>query len=126
MINVNKNVGQIILRITLSLVFLYFSLNQLIDPSYWLGFVPNYALHFGLTAKMLVIGNGIFELIFGLMLLSGTYTRIAALLLSLHLIGIASTIGFGDPTGIRDLGLALATLSIVFFGKDNWCLDNKF
>lgn len=124
--NFNKEHGQIILRISLALVFFYFSISQLIDPNYWIGFVPDYALQFGLTAKTLVLVNGIFELIFGSLLILGIYTRTSALLLSIHLIGIASTIGFTDPTGVRDLGLALAVLSIVFSGKDKWCLDNRF
>ncbi|MEK6859736.1 MAG: DoxX family membrane protein [Nanoarchaeota archaeon] len=125
-INIDKEYGKIILRISLALVFIYFSVNQLINPGYWTGFVPNFALQFGLSAKNLVLLNGIFEIIFGSLMLLGIYTRVSALLLSLHLTGIAISIGFSDPTGIRDFGLAMATLAIFFLGKDKFCLGNKF
>jgi len=113
-----------LLRISLSLVFLYFGYQQITNPAAWTGFVPSYALILGLTAEKLVLINSLLELSLGTLLLIGLYTRLSSLILSLHLLAIAHSIGF-NPLGIRDLGLALATLAIFLNGPDKFCLDNK-
>src|SRR3989344_3776981 len=99
-----------ILRLSMALVFLWFGSQQLTSPGMWTGFVPSYTSFLG-APQNLVIENAIFELIFGTFLILGLYTRLSSILLSLHLFGIAMSIGI-SPTGIRDIGLALATLSI--------------
>jgi len=114
-----------VLRIGLSLVFLYFGYQQITNINEWLGFVPNFALVFGLTAKNIVLMNSLLELILGILLLLGLFTRTSSLILSIHLYGIAFSLGFND-LGVRDLGLATATLAIFLNGPDNFCLDNKF
>ncbi|MDP3882341.1 MAG: DoxX family protein [Nanoarchaeota archaeon] len=113
-----------VLRISMGIVFLWFGSQQLTNPERWTGFVPAFASFFG-SPYNLVLGNAIFELIFGAFLILGLYTRLSAVLLSLHLFGIAFSIGM-TPVGIRDLGLALATLVIFLGGKDQYSLDNKF
>jgi len=116
----------IIIRIGMGIVFMFFSYYQFSDPSIWTGFVPHsVAAIFGGNATLLVLLNAWFELIAGLCLLAGFQTRIVAFLLALHLFGITATIGI-SPLGIRDLGLAVATLSIVFAGSDLISIDRKF
>ena len=44
--------------------------------------------------------------------------------MSLHVLGIAATIGFND-IGVRDFGLSIAALSIALHGSDRYCLENK-
>lgn len=120
---INSEYGKIILRISLSLVFLWFGINQLYSPSNWTVFVPK--LFSGIIAsKLLVMINGSFEVIFGLIMISGIYLRLTALLLSLHLIGISFSLGY-SALAVRDLGLSLSTLSIFFLGPDKWCFDKK-
>ncbi len=115
----------VVLRIAISLVFLYFGTSQLMNASKWIGFMPDFvSAMFGGNAVLLVHINGVFEVIAGLCLIVGFQTRIVALLLGLHLIGIASSIGF-SPLGVRDFGLSFATLSIFLNGADVWCLDEK-
>jgi uncharacterized membrane protein YphA (DoxX/SURF4 family) len=65
------------------------------------------------------------ELSFGALLLLGLYTKLAAFVLALHLYGIAFSLGFND-LGVRDFGLASATLAVFLHGADKWCLDTKF
>ena len=113
-----------VLRVSMGLVFLWFGPQQISNPGAWTGFVPAFTSFLG-NPENLVIGNAIFELIFGAFLIIGLYTRLSAILLSLHLFGIAISIGI-TPVGIRDLGLALATLAIFLGGKDKYCLDKKF
>lgn len=109
------------LRISLSLVFFWFAVNQLIDSSAWSGYVPQWIVDFGINADTLVKMNAIFEIIFGGLLLIGVWVRAAALLLALHLLGITMSLGYGT-SAIRDFGLTLATFAIFLQGSDQLCL----
>jgi uncharacterized membrane protein YphA (DoxX/SURF4 family) len=113
-----------ILRIALSLVFLYFGYQQITNPDAWTNFIPSAILFFGISAKTLVLTNAFLELGFGTLLLIGLYTRVASFILAMHLFGIAFSIGF-NPLGMRDFGLAFATLVIFFNGIDWLCIDKK-
>ena len=75
-------------------------------------------------AYTLILLNGIFETIFGALLLMGYFTRIAAFLLALHLFSIAFSLGYND-IAIRDFGLALATASLIFSGAGEFSLDKN-
>src|SRR3989344_3850043 len=114
-----------VLRIMMAFVFLYFGYQQFTNPASWTGFVPDYVLIFGMTAERLVFMNSLLELGLGVLLLIGLYTRFAAFILSLHLFGIAFSLGFND-LGMRDFGLAVATLVVFMNGSDDFCLDRKF
>jgi uncharacterized membrane protein YphA (DoxX/SURF4 family) len=114
-----------ILRISLALVFLWFGYQQVFDVGSWIGYVPTFALNFGLSAESLVIINGIVELILGGFLLIGFYTRTVALILALNLFVITFGIGFNE-IGVRDFGLAFATLVVFLNGVDDFCLSKQF
>lgn len=114
-----------VLRISLALVFLYFGFQQISAPDNWAGYVPGFLTSSLLLAENIVIMNGIVELTLGIFLLVGLYTRISALVLGVHLIGITLSIGV-TPTGIRDFGLAFATLALFLLGPDEYTLDKKF
>ncbi len=113
------------LRIAMALVFLYFGFQQISSPDNWAGFVPEFLTSSIITANNLVILNGIVELILGLFLILGLYTRAASLILALHLFGISFSIGF-TPLGVRDFGLSFATLVVFLNGPDQYTLDAKF
>ena len=116
-----------LLRIGLSLVFLYFGFQQITSPNEWVSFVPDWALKFsfGLSANNIVMANAILELTLGIFLIIGLYTKFSALILSLHLFGIAFSMGI-NQIAVRDFGLAVATLVVFLNGMDSWCLDKKF
>ena len=114
-----------LLRIAISLVFLYFGYQQISSPMEWAGFVPNFALSSGISAKNLVMMNSILELSLGILLLLGLFTKFASLILSLHLFGITLSLGFND-LGIRDFGLSVATFVVFLNGIDEYCLDKKW
>ncbi len=121
----SNEIGKIILRVSLALVFLYFGIMQIRDPGAWSGFVPDRFHVSGISANNIVIFNGFMEIVLGTFLIVGLYVRFAALVMSLHLFGIALSIGF-SPLGIRDFGLAFATLALFFIGADRYTVDNKF
>ena len=126
-----------VVRIGLALVFLWFGVSQLVAPESFLGYVPSwiYSNSVGMQhahslqllhgvsglAHWLIMGNGIFETVFGLLLLAGFFVRLSALLLFLHLVVIAFSLGYNDAA-VRDVGLAVATFSVFLNGSDRFCL----
>ncbi len=122
--NQPKDYSTLILRISLALVFLYFGFSQALTPDNWTGYLPGFMTNTIITPTNIVVMNGIMEIVLGIFLAIGLFTKFASLLLGLHLIGIAATIGF-NPLGVRDFGLAAATLSLFFSGAGKWSIDNK-
>jgi len=111
-------IGLTILRLGLSAVFLWFGFSQLLDGLNWVAYIPDWAVNtFHLPPAMLVLANGLAEVILGALLAMGIWTRIVALLLALHLALITFTLGI-SPTGVRDFGLVLATLSLAVMGGE--------
>lgn len=120
-----KSWAPAVVRVGLSLVFLWFGSQQLMHTESWVGIVPDWAASLsGMSASTLVLLNGGFEVIFGLAMLVGFFTRTAALLLALHMFQIVSIVGYND-IGVRDFGLAMATLSVFLHGMDKLCLDAR-
>ena len=115
----------IVLRIGMSIVILWFSTQQFLHADVWTAYVPDSAVAFAhVSATTLVYFNAVFELIFGLALLFGYKTRIIALLLALHLFDIMYVVGYGE-IGVRDFGLAIATLVVSMNGSDPLCISYK-
>jgi uncharacterized membrane protein YphA (DoxX/SURF4 family) len=115
--------SRIFTRIAISIVFLWFGINQIINPNNFMGYLPSFIL-LSTYAKTFIYLNGIFELILGAFLILGLFTRITALILGINLIGIILGLGYND-IAVRDFGLMLITLAIFLGGKDKWCLENK-
>jgi uncharacterized membrane protein YphA (DoxX/SURF4 family) len=120
-----KKHAPIVLRYGMALVILWFSSQQFLDATAWTAYVPDSAVALShISAIYFVYFNAIFELVFGLMLLVGWQTRIAAILLALHLFDIMYVVGYGE-IGVRDFGLTIAVLSVFLNGSDMLCLDYK-
>ena len=118
-----RDYAPITVRLGVSAVFLWFGVNQLLFPANFIGYLPQF-LFDSAFATQAVLLNGAFEVVFGLALVIGFFTRWVALLLGLHLFGITLTLGYGE-IAVRDFGLTLATLSIFLWGDDKWCLDYR-
>lgn len=121
-----KKFSPLVVRIGLSLVFLWFGSQQLLHTEAWTGLIPKSILSIsGMSALSFVYFNGIFEIVFSILLILGLFTRLAALLLALHLLNIIFVVGYSD-IAVRDFGLAMAGISIFLSGADAWCLDKIF
>jgi len=114
--------SKIILRLSLSLVFLYFGALQAMNPTKWTMFVPEFITNI-ISANNIVLFNGILEITLGIFLLFGLFTKISSLILSVHLIAITISVGF-NTIGISDFGLSMAALAIFFNGIDVFSIDN--
>ncbi len=124
-ISLIERCAPIVLRYGMSAVILWFSIQQFTNTQAWLAYVPDSVVALThLSAQTLVYFNAIFELVFGTLLIFGWRTRIVALLLSLHLFDIMWTVGYGE-IGVRDFGLAVATLVVSMNGSDILCMQQK-
>jgi len=116
--------GITLLRLTLAFVFLWFGFSQISDAAMWTSFVPDWAAGIA-SAGTLVLLNGLVEIIAGAALAFGILSRWVGLLLGIHLFIIAVSMGL-TAIGVRDIGLALATLSLFFLAKDEITIGNYF
>ncbi len=115
--------GFALLRIGLAFVFLWFGFSQLRDPLSWTGYLPEFLQEGTISTLHMVLLNGWFEVLASILLIIGVFTRPLALLLSLHLFGIALSIGVSSAVGVRDVGLAIATLVVMILGPGNYSLE---
>lgn len=120
-----KQYAPVVIRIGMSLVIIWFGVQQMIDAPSWLGFLPEWTASLPISQMTFVYMNGIFEIIFGVSMALGMYTRIVALLLALHLFGITFSLGY-TALAVRDFGLSIATLTVFLFGPDHISLDKYF
>lgn len=118
-----NNISSKIIRYSWVVLFLWFGYQQLADPHTWVGFLPTWTGYFPVPAEMLVQLNGWVEIIGAIFLLSGSYIKIVAAILSLHLLGIAWEAG--GAIGMRDLILAMMGIAMIFDKPDTWTLDAK-
>jgi len=112
-----ESLGIYILRLGLSIVFLYFGIFQILDQSRWIYLIPDKFFNFYINEVLkskLVFVNGIFDVIIALSLISGIFLKIFSILGFIHIVSITIfSLGF-TPSGIRDLGLAFAILALFF------------
>jgi len=116
-----KRYAPIPVRLGIGLVFLWIGIDIWLNTNYWVTWLPGYISQF-IEPTTLMLFTGVFDFVFGLLLLLGLFTRISALLMALHLIGVIITLGYND-IAVRDFGLLLATIGIFLHGSDTWCLD---
>jgi uncharacterized membrane protein YphA (DoxX/SURF4 family) len=116
--------GATILRLGLSLVFLWFGTQQFLHPEMWIGFIPESIIKISPVGPVTLVHiNGALELVFGTALIFGLFTRISALILALHMAHITFLVGY-DSIGVRDFGLVISAFAIFFNGADSLTLDN--
>ncbi len=111
----------VFLRVSMSLMYLWFGISQILNPELYFGFIPEYASLFPLSAVETVYLNGIFEICLSMILLLGFFVRPVAFALSIHLymIGLSVT---NAGIMIRNLALATALLVVFLNGSDKLCL----
>jgi uncharacterized membrane protein YphA (DoxX/SURF4 family) len=117
-----KGYAPITVRMGVAIVFLWFGINQIINPELFFSYVPQIFYQFG--PSTLVLTNGVFETLFGSLLLLGVFTRLTSFLLSMHLLFIVIGLGYND-VAVRDFGLMLATFSVFLNGPDKASLDRQ-
>lgn len=103
-----------VLRVGTAITFLWIGVLILRFPEAWGGMLQPWAA--GLLPVPLreaMIGTAVLDLVIGLALLVDRFTWLAALAGFVHLIVVIATVGI-DVVTVRDIGLAAATLALVF------------
>lgn len=118
-----SNYSQPLLRYGLVLLFLWFGYQQLVNPSAWVSFLPEFLGYIPVPGEMIVQMNGWFEVVFALLLALGCYTRLIALALGAHLLGIAAIAG--GAIGMRDFTLSIACFSLSLAVPDAYTYDSR-
>ncbi len=121
------NLGLLLLRSGIGIVFVVFGLDKLPHPTNWLMFIPSLVPQIierisGLTTYQFLRVQGIIEAILGLQLLFGILSRETALCCATFLSGIIYAIGF-EQIGIRDLGLFFSSVAILCLGGGEWSIE---
>ena len=114
-----KKYSPLILRTGIAIVLFWFGFSQWKNPAGWVRMLPHFLQANG---NLFVYLNGSFEVIFGILLLLGLYTRFVSFLLGLHLLSISFFVVSG-PTTARDFALSIATFAIFLNGADEFCFD---
>ncbi|XKT75199.1 MAG: DoxX family membrane protein [Patescibacteria group bacterium UBA2103] len=105
---------QLILRIGLAIILFWFGGSQVLEPSNWTFFLPEWLVGISpISPELIVLLNGGVEIVLGAFILFGIFLRVSAAIVALHLFGIAFSLG-NTPSGIRDVGLAFMALALVF------------
>ncbi|NCN51965.1 hypothetical protein GW931_03060 [archaeon] len=119
-----REIASAVLRWGVSFVFLVFGIWQLVNPTSWVGYVPGYVYGLGISISLIIILNGILDLLIGVSLVSGIYLRFFSVLGVLRILVIAFSLGWNDVF-VRDIGLAIALIAIYLNGEDGWCFKRK-
>ena len=90
----NQKYSTALIRVGLALVLLWFGIDEIANPKNWFGFIPSWLTTSPtFNIENLIILNGILEIIVGVLLLIGFYTRIVAFIAALHLLFITIIVG---------------------------------
>lgn len=106
----------LLLRLGLALILLYAAISSFVSPREWLGYMPA-ALTDRFSADILLKIFSVYELLLAGWLLSGVYTRYAALLVAATLAGIVITNFELFMITFRDMALILACLALAALSK---------
>jgi len=116
---------QLILRIGLGVVFFYFGIMKFFNPVFWASFIPVYIENLlPISINLFLYIQGLVEVIIGLALIFGFYTRLFSFLTASILFVIMVSLGFNDVT-VRDFGLFMMAVSLIISGAGELSLDNK-
>ncbi len=84
------------LRLGLAAVFLWFGIDKIVHPSYW--------LNAWMTTSQFIYLCGVFEILTGVSLATGIFSKFFSVLAVLFLVGAAIFVSSSDVI-IRDIGL---------------------
>lgn len=115
-----KELSNALVRWGVALVFLWFGTQHYIATDKWTGLIPEFLTGI-MSANVWVLFKGTVDILFGILLLLGVFTRVSALVLSIDLFLTTLVMGY-SPTGVRDFGLTLAAISVYLNGIDKFCL----
>lgn len=126
MVDARRAFAPALLRYSVAAIFLWFGIEQIVHTDAWTYLIPDALINtFHISAATFVFANGCMEVVLALLLVLGIGTRIAALILAVHLFNILPVVGY-SATSVRDFGLAMAALVVFLNGADKYTLDYRW
>lgn len=120
-----REYAPLFVRLGVGFVFLLLGIQQFLFAEQWSSWLPEWLIqalpNAALTTRVILV-NASIDVLLGLALLLGIFTRIVAILMIIHLVGVLLTLGYND-IAIRDLGILLAAIAVAIYGADRWCLE---
>lgn len=107
----------LLLRLGLVVILLYAAIGSFVDPREWIGYLPAFLTDI-IDGSVLLNMFAIFELALTAWLLSGIYTRYAALVAAAMLTGIVLANFDLFAITFRDIALIFAALALAALSKD--------
>lgn len=107
----NKNLPLWLLRIGLATMFLYAAISSFLQPNEWVGYLPSFVSAM-FDAELILKLFSVVEIAVAAWLLSGVYTRYAALFAAIMLLGITVSNFSLLAISFRDIGLAFGALAL--------------
>jgi uncharacterized membrane protein YphA (DoxX/SURF4 family) len=111
------NMTPLLLRMGLATVFLFASISSFFSPNEWAGYFPQFMRDL-VPLDLLLRGFSAYEFALALWLLSGYYTKYAALLCATTLGGIVVANPNLAQITFRDVALVFAAIALFFATKD--------
>jgi uncharacterized membrane protein YphA (DoxX/SURF4 family) len=111
--------SNLIIRVGLALVFLWFGIDKFFHPDYWINawlpqIIVDMVTRTGMSAKDFMYLIGIFELLVAISMLTNVFARHFAFLAVVFLLSLLAFHGLKEVI-IRDVGLIGGFLAIIFW-----------
>jgi uncharacterized membrane protein YphA (DoxX/SURF4 family) len=103
----------LILSLGLAFVFLYAGIASLLNPLLWIGYLPQFMGNF-VALDVAIKFIAVYEIVLGLLLVSGKFRKVAAVLSALTLAGIIASSLNQFVITFRDVGLLLMAVALFF------------
>jgi uncharacterized membrane protein YphA (DoxX/SURF4 family) len=103
----------LILSLGLAFVFLYAGIASLLNPLLWVGYLPQFMGNF-IALDVALKFIAVYEIVLGLLLVSGKFRKVAAALSALTLAGIIVSSLNQFVITFRDVGLLLMAVALFF------------
>ncbi|MDP3770786.1 MAG: DoxX family membrane protein [bacterium] len=106
----------LLLRLGLGIEFVIFGYGKLTDLASWIGFVPPWMSPLlPMSTSAFLQAVGVVELVLGVLLIVGLWTRVIAALAALHLLGVLIALGYND-LAVRDFVAFMSALALTALG----------
>jgi len=108
-----KQLPALILSLGLAFVFLYAGIASLMNPQLWVSYLPQFMGNF-IALDVAIKFIAVYEIVLGLLLVSGKFRKVAAALSALTLVGIIVSSLNQFVITFRDVGLLFAAVALFF------------
>src|SRR3989344_2634875 len=107
------------LRLGLAAVFLWFGIDKMFHPGYWLNAwlpqgVQQLASQFNISGTQFIYLNGIFEMLVGLSMVTGVFMKVFSALAIIFLLSVLIFVGISEVT-VRDFAMIGGFLAIMLW-----------